>query len=574
MNPRAPLDLLVDAVGESTGRDSSESLESAVVGMKALATALAADPKAAVSASGLAFYAERAAALASSAATAVTKGDDAATVSKAVAAEAAGAAAEACGLMLRILQVAGLAVNSTASAGGRTEGQQQADGGEGGEEEQSAVTDVHPADRLLLPCSPEASSSLPTDVVAAATAAAGAPPTTKVPPPPARLSVSRLLAHYAVTSAVCCSAGRGKGPGTGAAAFIRGARATAAGKAGGGGADSGNSSSSDDDDEDEDTYGAPGYGSSRTLSQHLSALCAASLAGNEPATLEFLRCVGDAVCAVAAAPERPAATANNLGRGGSGDAVRASLAPTCSRALARLPRPAASPPPTAAQFVKRAYAFRVVDALNRSAAAAAQATAVSSSSSLSGKKGAVTAFSGRAATALSSGGGRSSAVSASRAPSWDFVGAGAVSPALLEFLERPEAPAAVGKGPAGAAVEELVAALGRHGRRSPAGVAELLRSSPACSPFALSALLSAMERLEGGGDTGDDGDGAGGTAAAPAMGGFFLDTGGASGAAAGAGAGTVLARLGSGDGVGVEDMDQVEVASAVSSALSDSGDEA
>lgn len=542
VNPRAPLDLLVDAVGASTSRDSTETLETAVAGMRTLAAALATDPKAAVSSRGVAFYAERAAVLASSATAAVTKGDTA--VSKETSAAGGAAVAEACGFMLRILQVAGLAVNNTAAASARgADGHDDADGEEDGEPSSAAVT--YPADRLLLPCSPEASSP-PSDVVLAAAAAAAGAPATKPPPPPAHLSVARLLAHYAVTAAVCSTL-RDKGPGGAAAAaaapsFIRIARAIATGRGAGGrgdGSESDSSVSSSEGDDDDDNS-SHGYSSSRTLSQHLSALCAAGLAGSEPATLEFLRCVGDAVCAVA--PEKPAATnAYSI----DDAAVRASLAPPCSRALARLPRPAASPPPTAAQFLKRAYAFRVVDTLNRSVVAASPPT------SLSSKKTAVTAL------ALSGGGGGGDG-GVSRACSWDFVGAGAVSPPLLEFLERPEAAVAVGKGPARAAVEELAAAR-RRGDGGPAAVVELLRSSPNCATSTLSALLSAMERLEGVGDSGEGGGGGGvdgvvgGKAAPVAMGGFFLDTAGAGGA--GAGAGTVLARLGSADD-DVADVDE------------------
>eukprot|EP00752_Nemacystus_decipiens_P005773 g5222.t1 len=558
VNPRAPLDLLVDAVGAGAGRDSSETLESAVAGMETLATALAADPRAAVSLSGVKFYADRAASLASSAATA------AAEAMSSKPSSAAGAAAEACGLMLRILQIAGLAVNNTSPSTARVTTAAKEDGDEDGEESSATAAAMNPADRLLLPCSPEASSSSPPSDVAlaaAATATAGAPAATKVPPPPppARLSVSRLLAHYAVTSAVCSTARGTKGPGV-AAAFVRSARAAATGKkaaAGGGGAgsegssgSSSSSSSSDDEDDDDDADDAHG-----TLSQHLSALCATTLSGDEPATLEFLRCVGDATCAGAAA------SPGNLAGDGGARATRAALAAACSRALGRLPRPAASPPATAAQFLKRAYAFRVVELLNRSAAGVKDLTASGRASSSSGGS--------------NSGGGGGD----DRASSWDFVGAGAVSPALLNFLERPEASAAVGKGPAGAAVEELASCRrrgnGGGGHSGPAGIVQLLRSSPACSPHALSVLLSAMEQLEGGGIGEEDGGGGGtggdgvGEKAPPVMGGFFLDTRGTGGAGAGVGvgSGTVLGRLGSG-GV-VADMDEVEVASAVSSALSD-----
>eukprot|EP00903_Cladosiphon_okamuranus_P011305 g10660.t1 len=566
VNPRAPLDLLVDAVA-SAGGNSAETLETAVGGMRSLATALAADPRAAVCPSGVTFYAERAAAFASSAAAAVTKGDTAASKA-ALGAGVAGA--EVCGLMLRILQIAGLAVNNTAAAATAaargTDGDNDADG-EGDGESSSAATP--PADRLLLPCSPEASSS---DVVLAAAeaAVASAPATTKPRPPPARLSVARLLAHYAVTAAVCStrrckgSEGGAAAAAAAAAAFIRSARAIATGRGAEGDRGSernssgGSSSDSSDDDDDDSSHSCSSMG----LSQHLSTLCAAGLAGNEPATLEFLRCVGDAVCAVA--PKNPVAT-SLVSAGDEATAVRASLAPVCSRALARLPRPAASPPPTAVRFLKRAYAFRVVGALNRSAAAA------SSPSSLSGRKMPVTAL------ALScGGGGGGGGGGACEEWSWDFVGAGTVSPPLLEFLERREAAAAVGKGPAGAAVEELAAAR-RQGGGRPAAVVELLKSSPTCAPPALSVLLSAMERLEGVRDSGEDEGGVGGVvggkAEPAAMGGFFLDKGGAGGQGAVAGAGIVLARLGSGDG-DVADMDEAEVASVVSSVVSDSDGEA
>lgn len=341
--------------------------------------------------------------------------------------------------------------------------------------------------------------------------------------PPARISVARLLAHYAASLAAC-SAGR--------TAVITSAQAAATG---GGREGSDDESSSDSNEEEETGDGHDNKNNNTALSRHLSALCAANLAGSEPGTLEFVRCVGDAVFAT---------------DGCGGDVPLASpLAPSCGRALARLRRPAASPAPTAAQFLRRAYAFRVVEALKRSA----RSTSLSSKPISPSRQGAIApaAIAGRGSGGATSGGGGGAAAA------WDFVGDSSAPPALLEFLGRPEAPVAVGQG--GAAQPALKELASR--RNSPAAVAELLRSSPACAPAALGPLLSAMERLQGG----EEGGGKTAAAVAVGVGGFFVDTGGA----AGGPESVVLARLGSGDGAAV-DMDEEEAASVASSAVSDS----
>lgn len=380
--------------------------------------------------------------------------------------------------------------------------------------------------------------------------------------PSARKSVARLLAHY-VVAAAACSIRRQKGAG-GAAAVVKSARAAAIGRGGGAGPETGtddessDSSSSDDYEDDDASDGS----NTAVLSRHLSALCAANLAGNEVATLEFLRCVGDYLFVT---PEAGTAVSSSSSHP-SGDrvAILVCVAPACARALARLPRPSASPAPSAAQFLRRAYAFRVMDALNQSAASAS----LKSSSSGSARKGVMTtasvAIASRRRGANGSAGSSAASQGVSRTPTrWDFVGAARAPPSLLHFLSRPEGPVAVGKGPAAAALKELASR-----RHSPAEVAELLRSSPACAPAALGPLLSAMEGLEGSARGEEDQQGVGGErregngTAPDVVGGFFVDTGGA-------GAETVLASLGGGGG-GVADMDEeAEAASVVSSALSD-----
>ncbi|CAB1108255.1 unnamed protein product [Ectocarpus sp. CCAP 1310/34] len=526
LSPRAPLDLLVNAMGSTSKLDGaaapvSTTLDAAVICLRNLVGALAADPLAAMSPSGLAFFADRAAVLASSASRSLvarrgdSRGGDSITGDK------AGLEVEALGLMLRILQVAGLAL-SAAGGGTTASGLLRAtdDGGCG------SCRPADPASWLLLPCSPETSSAWNGEVAATPSdSSPGAPPRNEVDStPPAQISVARLLAHYAA-SVAACSVGR--------KAVVKAAQVAATGE----GREGSDDESSSESDEEEETGDGPDNKKSNNISvsRHLSALCAANLAGSEPGTLEFLRCVGDAVFAT---------------DDGGDVSLAAPLAPACGRALARLRRPAASPAPTAAQFLRRAYAFRVAEALNRSARAAS----LSLSKPPSRKEAiAPTAIAGRGSSGCASSGGGAAA-----AAEWDFVGDSSAPPALLEFLGRSEAPAAVGQGSAAQpALKELASR-----RNSPAAVAELLRSSPACAPAALGPLLSAMERLQGGEE------GGGKTAAAATavgVGGFFVDTGEmAEGAES-----VVLARLGNGTDV-VPDMDEEEVASVASSTVSGS----
>ncbi|CAM9098937.1 unnamed protein product [Ectocarpus fasciculatus] len=525
LSPRAPLDLLANAMGSTGKLDGAAAaipatLDAAVVGLRNLVGALAADPLAATSASGLAFFAYRAAVLASSAARSLVSGRGDSGGGGSIAGDKAALEVEALGLMLRILQVAGLALS--AAAGGNTTSRllraTDDDGSSAG------CRPADPASWLLLPCAPETSSAWDGEV--AATSSDNPPRNEADSTPPAQISVARLLAHYAA-SVAACSAGR--------KAVIKAAQAAATG---GGREGSDDESSSSDSDEEEETGGGPDNNNNNTaLSRHLSALCAANLAGSEPGTLEFVRCVGDAVFVAT--------------DGDGGDvSLDAPLAPACGRALARLRRPAASPAPTAAQFLRRAYAFRVVEAMKRSARREASLSSKSPS-----RKGAIApaAIAGRGSDYA--GSGRSATAAAAAA--WDFVGDSSAPPALLEFLGRPEAPVAVGQegGAAQPALKELASR-----RNSPAAVAELLRSSPACAPAALGPLLSAMERLQGGEE-----DGGETAAAAMGIGGFFVDTGGGGG---GAGS-VVLARLGNGVG-DAADMDEEEVASVEASAMSDS----
>ncbi|CAM9372429.1 unnamed protein product [Ectocarpus sp. 13 AM-2016] len=505
LSPRAPLDLLVNAMRSTSKLDGaaapvSTTLDATVLGLRNLVGALAADPLAAMSPSGLAFFADRAAVLASSAARSLVarRGGDSITGDKAA------LEAEALGLMLRILQVAGLALSAAGSGSSRP---------------------ADPASWLLLPCAPETSSAWNGEVAATPSdGSLGAPPRNEVDStPPARISVARLLAHYAA-SVAACSVGR--------KAVVKAAQAAATG----GGIEGSDDEGSSESDGEEEAGDCPDNNKSNniSLSRHLSALCAANLAGSEPGTLEFLRCVGDAVFAT---------------DDGGDVSLAARLAPACGRALARLRRPAASPAPTASQFLRRAYAFRVAETLNRSARAAS----LSSSKPLSRKEAiAPTAIAGRGSGGCASNGSGGGATAV-----WDFVGDSSAPPALLEFLGRPEAPAAVGQGDAAQpALKELASR-----RNSPAAVAELLRSSPACAPAALGPLLSAMERLQGG----EEGGGKTAAAAAVGVGGFFVDTGGAVGGTES----VILARLGNGAGVAA-DMDEEEVASVASSAVSDS----
>lgn len=554
LNPRAPLDLLVDAMWKASAgaqaraellsflekkqaprpaagsvpigaplpaapadaedgdqmdvdtRTSSAAvatLKSAVDGMRNLVKALAADPNAAVSASGLAFYAHRAAVLAEEARRGVLRewiaaaegrswsggGADGAAGSS----EVDGVVMAALGLMLRILQVAELASSAApffASA-------------EGG-----ALND--PADKLLLPCVPETTraSSDGSAVV-----------------PAARRSIARLLADYSVVLAACSAEWKG-----GAAALIKGARAWAAG-GGDQHDDSSDSSSGDEEsDEEEAAVGRARITASEdggVLSRHVLTLCAAHLSGDEDATLEFLRCVGDACFAPHAEDQSGRRQQSSLS-----SAVSSSLARPCARALSRLPRPNASPAPTATLFLKRAYAARVVEALGRTPAS-------STTTSLQKRTG------HRAATTTTTTGSNA-------ARPWDFVGAAPAPRVLLDFLGRPEAPVAVGDGDAGEALRSLAAR-----RESAAAVGELLRSSKACAPAGLGALLVAMERfsgMESGQDT-ESGEGGGqGNDKGGEVFGFFVDTGGSAEGAAG---GAVLSPLGVGGDV--QDMDEEQV---------------
>lgn len=562
LNPRAPLDLLVKVMGTDSDAANGGSgtavaagaeaaLRSAVDSMRSLVQALAADPGAALSVSGVTFYAHRAADLAAAMAAALTakafvsrggvsggSGGGAARAGSGDDNAAVAVATEGLGLMLRVLQLAGLAVSSVAVSSARAS---NSGGGSGG------TRFADPAGTLLLSCLPETTSTITAGAEegagAGAGGGAGGESASAQVLPPARVSVGRLLAHYTAAMTACSGGWKG-----GSAALVKAARlaAVVGAKRGDGNNSSSSDSSSDesDDDDEESNVGrmAGGGGESGgggALRRHLSALCAGHLSGNEIATLEFLRCVGDA-----AFPQGEA-SASGLGSGQCRHqptlpvASAASLAPSCARALARLPRPSASSPPTAAFFLKRAYAFRVVEALGQQAA-------------MSGLKG-ITATGGRGRGG--GGGGNSPGVGdGSTVRPWDFVGAAAVPVALLEFLGRPEAPLAVGGGAAGAALKELSSR-----RRNPAAVVELLRSSAACAPASLGPLLSAMERLGGvGGDDagemdsgggGGGGGGAEGGAGEGEVGGFFVDIGDAVG---GGGDGLVLAPVGNGRGVAVD----------------------
>ncbi|CAM9821791.1 unnamed protein product, partial [Laminaria digitata] len=535
LNPRAPLDLLVKAMGTDDANNARSgtavaTLESGVGGLRSLVKALAADPRSAVSASGVAFYANRAADLAAAILAALTKEEafgsgDGNAAAVATAAAAVAVATEGLGLILRVLQLAGLAVSAAALS---STPPLASDGGGG------RLAD--PAGALLLSCLPKTTSITTAGAGAgaatargaggegaAAAAAGGGVEGAARSLPPARVSVARLLAHYAAAMAACSAGWKG-----GAAVLVKGARSAAAvaGEKRGGDGNESSSSSSSSSDESDDERGDGGG----ALGRHLSALSAGHLSGNETATLEFLRCVGDAAfpaaCGSGSRSGHPRQVALPV-------AAAASLAPTCARVLARLPRPSASPPPTAAQFLKRAYAFRVVEALGQAATACRF-------------KGANSGGGGRGRSR--DGGGNAPGIGGdtSAVRPWDFVGAAAAPVALLDFLGRPEAPLAVGGGAAGTALKELASR-----RRKPAAVAELLRFSAACAPASLGPLLAAMEKLGGAEEAGGGGGGGGGEGE---VGGFFVDTGAAA-AVGEAGSGLVLAPIGTGEGV-VADMDE------------------
>lgn len=321
---------------------------------------------------------------------------------------------------------------------------------------------------LLLPCVPE-------------TTGESASERGRMVPPPG-MSLARLLAHYAVALVAVCHAARASN-GTTARAFIK--RVCTVSTGGRGGSiytKNGNSSSSesdgDDDDDDVDkedprVMGGGGGEDCAAITQHLLPLCAGHLA-DETITLEFLQCVGNA-CHTKGS------------RSCLSPDVTAFLAPTCARAIARLPRPPPAPAPSATHFLKRAYASRVVESLNRAFIASKTARGQSSVDSI-----------------------------ALHARPWDFVGAAAAPPSLLEFLGRPQAVAMVGeRTAAGEALKELA-----ERRGSSAAVGETLRSSDMCSPSKLGPLLEVIESMNAGaGDRAGDSRKDAGTVA-----GFVVDT--------------------------------------------------
>lgn len=166
LSPRAPLDLLVNAMGSTSKLDGAASpvsttLDAAVVGLRNLVGALAVDPLAATSPSGLAFFADRAAVLASSAARSLVARRSDSARGGSITGDKAALEVEALGLMLRILQVAGLALS--AAGGGDTASRPREtddDGGSGG------CRPADPGSWLLLPCTPETSSTWKDEVEA------------------------------------------------------------------------------------------------------------------------------------------------------------------------------------------------------------------------------------------------------------------------------------------------------------------------------------------------------------------------------------------------------------------------
>ncbi|CAM9907073.1 unnamed protein product [Ascophyllum nodosum] len=505
-NPRAPVDLLVEAA-ETRELDKDEAspsrtrLGSVVSSVRNLTRVMIADPSAATTSlltNRLSTLVSAVAEVASTK-TDVERNGDGAGIGEL---DAAVAFSETLGLVLRALQVASLACpphqNSVLNHA------------------QSTVVD--PADRLLLQCMPRAPTSAALGALGSASTAG-----TSTSPLAAHRSASRLLAHYAVAMAACSVGWEG-----GATDILKRVRCVATvatlGYPGGGRSNgNGRSNSSDDDDESDESDGDDGGGEAAAgepgddaLSHHLLTLCAGHLAGEESATLNFLRCVGDA-CFLPreGEPSQPLLPPSAATR----------LAATCVRALARLPRPNASPDLSAVLFLKRAYAARVVQAL------------------------------GRGFSPVGSGVYRGGSADVGR--QWDFVGSSSVPRGLTDFLRRPEAPAAIGsRGEAAGAVFRTLASR----QDSPASVVEALRSAEECAPAALGSFLSAVEMLS----AGEEADGSrdkvdpGGSDVAVA-GGFFLDAGGGGAGVGGAGS-VVLAPLGSGSSgqTGVIEMDEEE----------------
>lgn len=508
VNPRAPADVLIEAINEKRVLSDASSNEtdfgSNLVEMRNLTKVMVADPSAAATP----LLINRMANLASAVAEAASTTNDRSTGDLDLA-----MASEALGLTLRMLQVSGLV-----SPPNRTSGKP------------AAVDRL--ADRLLLPCFQEMT---------------GAERGTSMKPFPGHRSSSTsfLLAHYALALAACSVGWEG-----GSSALLRSVRSAAAAGTStdqqrhvGGEMlprdESSDEGESEEDEGEEDIMdGIPGFD---PLTKHLLTLCAGYLPNEESATLDFLRCLGDACFVPRVGEPEPRRSKPLLP-----SIVASRLTATCSRVLSLLPRPSASPDLSAVHFLKRAYAARVVRALCRMSSVTSE---VENSSRR--RKGALSSF-------RSDRGGANLDPPAVVQP-WDFVGSSEVPPGLLDFLKRPEAPAVVGRGTAAEAALRVLTS--RHDR--PALLVEVLRSAEECAPSVLGRILSAVEMLsdvDGNEAIEDvDGDKRDGmdvvrreNGDVETCGGFFIDTGGdaLSGGEEESGGAMVLAPLGKGTGDG------------------------
>lgn len=462
LNPRAPFDLLVDAMGGAgitrvqggAGSCTSTTSKLPLDGLKALTSALAVDPHSALSTSGLAFYIDRAAVLAAIvSSSALLRQTPAVQGEEMIAPEGI----DELRLIFRILQVASFAVELPS--------------------DRSYTDQNSPYTSFASPTSPQSSLGESTPfagianqqlllrcIPATTRKAAGSDGKGEdVEVPGAEISIACLLAHYAVALAAQCANSERK---CGARELIRSVSMASGGVECG---DSDGESSDDEGSDDEDNGGQLSCGGRESvLSCHLLTLCSTHLAGDEVATLEFLRCIGNTLYPKGKGSSHPSLV----------QSVADSLAPTCALALSRLRRPGASPAPSATRFLARAYAFRLVKSLI--SGDVLEATASCGMSVTKAKRRSTHSL---GCTTWSTG----------RGHSWDFVGDAPVPTSLLEFLRS------------SSEVSEALESMGRSGVtaylrltsscRTGSDLASLLRDHPACSPTVIQVLLEAAENL-------------------------------------------------------------------------------
>lgn len=346
---------------------------------------------------------------------------------------------------------------------------------------------------LLLPCTPE---TVHESAVGDGKTAAHS-----------RTSIARLLALYSVGTAICCSTTSGASK-EGARSVLKSVRAHSVGAGGERGGDEDDSSSSDSDgDVESESEEEEDGGECNAISRHLLTLCASHIAGEETATLEFLQSVGKYCYETGSRPRLA-------------QDIAATLAPICARTIARLPRPSAAPAPSAVLFLRRAYAFRVVESFVQLLNNTTLWLDVDGDRQHNNYASSLVAVGQKQRNRSSS----SASSAAANARQWDFIGAAEAPHDLLEFLGRPEAGVAVG-GAGATAIDTLRELAAR--RHNPAAVGEFLRSSKACSPRKLGPLLEVVENLIGGvGRTvgGLSRTAGGSDAESGALAGFFVDT--------------------------------------------------